>query len=110
MAQMDLKEILEKMLAASRGVLDSQWNEVEPFAALQYRALAENFQLIERLKATGKITEEQAIQYIEIQKSSVRMVLLTTKGIARIKVEQAVNAALGAVKDLVNTAIGWKIL
>lgn len=110
MSEINTSEILKSMLNAAKSVLDKQWKEVKPFAEQEFRALAQNLQLILKLKLQGKITEEQAKYYFEIQKSSVRIVLLAIEGIGIVAVENAINAALGVVKDTVNTAIGWTIL
>jgi hypothetical protein len=58
----------------------------------------------------GKITEEQAKLYVEIQKSSTRVVLLIIEGLGILANESAINTAIDIVKSTVNTAIGWAIL
>lgn len=110
MAEINVQQVLEQMLDAARGVIHNHWNEVKPFAEQEFKALAENLQLIGKLKLDGRINEEQAKLYIEIQKSSVRIVLLTVEGLGILAVEEAINAALNVVKTTVNTTIGWAIL
>ena len=110
MAEINVQDILEQMLGAAKEILDNHWEEAKPFAEQQLKALAENLKLIGQLKLEGKITEEQAKYYLEIQKSSVRIVLLTIEGLGILAVEAAINAALDIVKKTVNTAIGWTIL
>ena len=58
----------------------------------------------------GKITEEQARLYIDIQKNSMRIVLLTIEGLGILAVEAAINAAIDVIRSTVNTALGWRIL
>ena len=110
MADININDILEKMLGAAKGVLENHWEEAKPFAEQELKSLAENIGLISQLKLEGKINEEQAKLYIEIQKSSVRIVLLTIEGLGILAVEAAINAALDIVKTTVNTTIGWSIL
>jgi hypothetical protein len=110
MADINVNEILEKMLDAAKDVLQNHWEEAKPFAEQELKSLAENLKLISQLKLEGKITEEQAKYYVNIQKSSVRIVLLTIEGLGILAVESAINAALDVVKTTVNTAIGWSIL
>jgi hypothetical protein len=62
------------------------------------------------LKATGKINDEQAKLHIEIQKNATRTVLLTVEGLGIVTVDAAINAALDAVKDSVNTAVGFVLI
>ncbi len=110
MANINVQSVVEQMLAASKGVLKNHWEEVEPFAQQQFESLVANLQLIERLKSQGKITKEQAKYHFEIQKGSVRIVLLTIEGLGLLAVETAINDALDAVKSVVNKSIGWAVL
>ena len=70
----------------------------------------ENRYLINQLKIAGDITESQAKSYIEIHKSSVRIVLLTIEGLGILAVEATINAVIDVIKTTINTAIGWNIL
>ncbi|GJM64584.1 hypothetical protein [Persicobacter diffluens] len=110
MADINVQKILEQMLDAAKGVLENHWDEAKPFAEQELKALAENLQLIGQLKLEGKITQEQAKYYLEIQKSSVRIVLLTIEGLGILAVEAAINAALNVIRSTVNTALGWTVL
>ncbi len=106
----NISEVLGEMLKAVEGVLKKNWKDVKPFAEQEFKSFTENLQLINRLKSEGKITKKQAKLYVEIQKSSVRIVLLTIEGLGILAVENAINAAIKVVKKTVNTAIGWTIL
>ncbi len=110
MAEINVQEILEQMLDAAKGVLENHWEEAKPFAKQELKSLAENLKLINQLKTEGKISEEQTKYYLEIHKSSIRIVLLTIEGLGILAVEAAINAALEVIKSTVNTAIGWSIL
>ena len=110
MEQINIEQVLEEMLNAARGVLENHWEEAKPFAEQSFKSLAENFQLINQLKIAGDITESQAKSYIEIHKSSVRIVLLTIEGLGILAVEATINAVIDVIKTTINTAIGWNIL
>ncbi|MDY8134678.1 hypothetical protein [Aquimarina sp. 2201CG5-10] len=110
MAEINVQQILEQMLNAAKEVLENHWEEVKPFAQQELKALAENLQLINKLKTEEKITEKQAKYYMEIHKSSVRIVFLTIEGLGILAVEATINAVLDVIKTTVNTTIGWSIL
>jgi hypothetical protein len=110
MATIDFDKLIKDMSAAFKLQLIDHWSEAKPFAEKEIRAFSENLRLIGQLKLEGKINEEQAKLYVEIQKSSMRIVMLTIKGLGILAVEAAINAALDAVRTTVNTAIGWAIL
>ncbi|WP_206203761.1 hypothetical protein, partial [Thermococcus sp. M36] len=63
-----------------------------------------------QMKLDGTCTQEQAELLINMQKQAVQTVLLTEKGLALLAVQNAINAALGAIATTVNTAIGWALL
>lgn len=110
MASIVVSELLKKMLSAAKGELLDHWDEAQPFAKQELKSMAENIKLIGKLKAKGKITEEQGKHYLEIQKSSFRIVLLAIEGLGILAVEASINAALNVISSTVNTALGWKLI
>ena len=54
--------------------------------------------------------KEQAAVLFEMQKSAVRSVLISAEGLSALAVEEAINAALGAVRAVVNTALGFSLI
>ena len=108
--KINVQEILKKMVGAAKVVLNDHWKEVEPFAKQEFKSFAQNLQLIGKLKLKGEISLEQAKYYLEIQKSSIRIILLTIKGLGIIAVENAINAAINIVRDTVNKTIGWALI
>lgn len=110
MADINFSQLVKEMLNAAKEPLIAHWNEAKPLAEKEFKAFAENIKLIAKLKIAGDITEEQAKLYLEIQKGSIRIFLLTVKGLGILAVESAINAAISMVKNTVNTALGWNIL
>src|SRR5687767_3100457 len=103
MATVNVENLLKDMLQAAQGVLTNHWGKAKPFAEQEFRSFAQNIQLIGELKLKGEITEEEAKLHLRIQKSSIRVVLLTIEGLGILAVESAINAALNVVKGSVNT-------
>ena len=94
----------------SREVLEDSWPEIKDYAKAEFKKTAESIAMIVRLHAAGKLSKKKAKLHMEIQKNASRTVLLTIEGLGIIAVERAINAALGAVRDTVNTAIGFRLL
>ncbi len=107
---LDTSEIVQKMVQAAANSLKNSWPSIKDFAETEFKNLAETLALIVRLRAEGKITEEQAKLHLQIQKNTTRMVLLTAEGLALLAVEGAINAALSVVREGVNTAVGFVLL
>ena len=110
MEKLDKAQIYEEMIGAVKGVLEDNWQKARPFAEKQIMLFTESLQTIQLLKDQGKLNEEQAKLYLEIQKSSLRITLMTVDGLQALAVEKAINTALAVVKKAINTAIGWKLI
>jgi len=106
----DLRELVKAMTGAMSAELKDLWAEAKDYARLELKSFAENLRLIYKLKAQEKINLEQAKYYINIKVNSLRIVLLTIKGLSLIAAENAINAAINAVRNVVNTTIGWVLL
>ena len=98
------------MLEAVMPILKKRWTEVGDYAKTEARKTAETLTLIATLYAAGKIDEKTAKAYVEIQKVSTQNVLLCIEGIGIIATQEAINAALAAIKAPVNAAIGFALL
>lgn len=98
------------ILATFEGTFKKKWPEIKEYGEAESKKLAETLIMIEALKVSGKINEEQAVLHLEIQKNASRTVLLTIKGLGILTVEAAINEALNVVKDTVNTALGFNLL
>jgi hypothetical protein len=109
-ASLDPGELVRAMLAAARERLGDHWADVKDYAETAVRNLVQTMRMIERLDREGRVTRRQARLLLEIQKNTARTVLLTIEGLGVLTAEQALDAALGAVKDAVNRTIGWRLL
>ncbi len=107
---LNLAALAKDMLNATKPILEGYWKEVKPFVEKESKNFAQNLLMIEKLKKQDKITKDEALLHIQIQKNSYRTVLLAVEGLGLIAVENALNAAIGAIKKAVNTAIGWNLL
>jgi len=110
MATINIPSLLTQMLAAAKVPLQSQFKEAKPFAKQQFKELLENIKMIAKMKLDGTLSMEKAKLHIEIQKNSMRIVLLTIEGLGLVAVENAINAAISVVKSTVNSAIGLALL
>jgi hypothetical protein len=110
MPALNIEDALRKMAEAASAVLKGKWPVVRSYAETEFKKLAETLALIIREKETGAITEEEAAILLDMQKQATRAVLTAVEGLGVLAAEEAINAALGAVKDIVNRAIGWTLL
>jgi hypothetical protein len=110
MANFDVKALGKDLLDVLKVKLADHFTEAKPFAELSMKQLAQNLEMITELKLTNVINEQQAKLHLDIFKSSVRITLLTIEGLGILAVEDAINAALDAIKNIVNTTIGFPLI
>lgn len=107
---LNASQLGKDILAAFKGALTDKWPDIKEYGEAEAKKLAQTLVMIEALKVSGKINEEQATLHLEIQKNATRTVLLTLEGLGILAVEAAINAALNVVKEAVNTAVGFVLL
>jgi hypothetical protein len=106
----DVSEVAEKMLAAAKEVVGTKWPGTKSYFESETKIFAERFVSIARLYAEGAISEERAKSHVDFQKEAWETVLLAVAGLNQLMVEEALNAALKAVKGVVNGTIGFALL
>lgn len=107
---LNLEALASAILGAVKPVLKKHWKDAKNYAETESRKMAQTLENIARLLADGKITREQAEILVEMQTNSMRAVFLTVEGIGVIAAQKAINAAVDAVRDTVNGAVGFKLL
>lgn len=107
---LNAEKLSKAMLGAAKGKLDKNWPDIKEYARTEARKTAETLLLIERLALTGDINQAQAKALLRMQKASAQSVLLAVEGLGLLTAEAAINAALGAVKDAVNEAVGFIVI
>ena len=107
---LDTNDLLKQMVAAASASLSSKWPEIRDLATTQLKQLAQNLADIEVMKLKGSITEEQAQLLIDMQKNTLKIILLTEEGLGLLAVEAAINAVVDVISAPVNKALGWSLL
>lgn len=102
--------ILKPMVAAAHESLAKDWGKAEDYAKPELKKLATSLADIAKLVAADKVNKRQAKALLNIHRNTTQAVLLTIEGLGVIAVEDAINAALGAARDAVNGAVGFKLV
>ena len=105
-----LDDLAKPMLDAARQSLASDWKKARAYGEPEMKKLAQVLVDIAALAAQGKITELEAKAMLRIHRMATENVLLTIKGLGIIAVENAINAALAAVKSVVNKALPFPVV
>jgi len=107
---LDAKHLLGPILSAIKPVLSKYWGDVKDYAETEAEKMAKTLATITELRVANKINDQQAQALLDMQKHAMQVVFLAVEGIGLIAAQNAINAALGAVKDVVNKAIGFALL
>jgi hypothetical protein len=110
MAQLDFNSLLNSMIDAAKGSLQENWPAISALATTSLKTLAHNLVDIEEMKIEKTITPEQASLLVDMQKNSLKIVLLSEEGLGLLAAEAAINAVLDAVRTAVNTALGFILI
>jgi Asp-tRNA(Asn)/Glu-tRNA(Gln) amidotransferase B subunit len=103
-------DVAQKMIDAAKSVVGDKWPATQIYFESESKIFAERFASIAALLAEGAISQTRAQSHVEFQKEAWETVLLAVEGLNQIMVEQALNAALNAVSEVVNTAVGFALL
>jgi hypothetical protein len=107
---LDIGLIASQMLGAALPILEKGASDIESFAKAEFLKIAQTLADLTEQSAAGQIDEQQALLLLDIQKNACRNVFLASEGIGLLTAEAAINAALGVVKTIVNTAIGFALI
>lgn len=107
---LDISDLSTRMLGAARGVLQERWAEARPYAEKATGQLTQAIGHVEQEVLAGRMTPKRARLHLEMQADAALAVLLALRGLSQLAAEQAINAALGVVKDAVNAAVRFPLL
>jgi len=107
---LDVSAIAGQMLAAAKGVVGEKWPATQTYFDSETKIFAQRLASIAELRASGSISEERAKSHLQFQKEAWDTVLLAVEGLNQLMVEEALNAALDAVRAIVNKAIGFALI
>jgi len=69
------------IINALKEVFSDKWPEIKTYGEAEGKKLAQTLIMIEALRASEEINEEQAALHLEMQKNATRTVLLTFEGL-----------------------------
>ena len=107
---LNLDQLLAAMLTAAKSALGANWPLAATTAKDSFQGLAQILINIENDKLHGDLTESEAKELLDMHKEAVKGAIEGLKGVGTLLAQAAINAAMGAIKDVVNKAIGWTLI
>lgn len=110
MPEIDFDDVLKNMIGAASASLGNAWEDAKAYAEAEFTKMRDTLAFIQTEVVAGRMTPERAGLHLRMQKNAATAVLLTLEGLGILAVENAINAALDAVKAAVNTALGFPLI
>jgi len=109
-SDLDVHKLVQDMLDKMKPILGAHWDQVQVYAKSETEKLGLALAKVQAQKMTGAISEQQANILFDMQKNASLAVLAAVHGIGEEAAAKALNAALKAIKDPINKAIGFTLL
>src|SRR4029077_10835276 len=110
MSNIDVASLSKTMLAAAEQVLKAHWNDVRPFAESEMQKLALTAAQIEAGRTAGSLSDAQVKILLRMQANASQSVLTAVETVGMIAAQDAINAALQVLTQVVNSAVGFALL
>jgi hypothetical protein len=109
-SSLDITNLINQMVSASKESLGKDWPAMDGLALSAYQTLAQTLVNIQSLETAGTLIQPKADLLLDMQKNTLQSVLLAEEGLGLLAVQNAINAALKAIAQIVNDAIGFTLL
>ena len=103
----DTADLAQRMLSGAATEAGEGWAEVSAFFKVEFRTIARRVKDIGKAVAGGDIDELTAKLLMRMQVNNAVAAMTT---MVMVRIERIINAALGLVRDVVNTALGFALL
>ena len=107
---LDVGQLASQMLAAAAGPLKAGGPKVLSYEQTEFTKIAQEIASIEAQSLAGSVTQDEASLLLDMQKQATRAVLAGVEGMSLILAEQAINAALQAIKGIVNSVVHFTLI
>lgn len=106
MTAIDPGQLLANILAAVNGAIGKDIQNLGGYAETKLQAIAKQGEMVASAYASGQIDQEVAQHFLDGIEDMATNFLRTLQGLARIEVEKAWNAMVGAIWDAISQATG----
>ncbi|HAA04974.1 MAG TPA: hypothetical protein DCE18_16625 [Syntrophobacteraceae bacterium] len=106
----DAGQLFGQMVSAGAQAFGTGWAEVEKFARLEFRTLAQRIRDIGEGLAKNDFDLPTGKLLLAMQVNTATAAIAGATTLILLAVEEAINAVLETIKDAVNTALGVALL
>lgn len=102
---MDFKQLAAQMFEAMKGVVGDNLEEVREQAGPKLEGFARRTASLAEKVADGRISASQATVILQMRQNAVETVLVSIAGLSLLAAQEAINAATGVLKNVINEAV-----
>jgi hypothetical protein len=106
----DPSALLQTATAAFMGQLGPAQSKIKNVGLAEMRKLAQTIAAIQAGILTGEITPDTGKAMLEAQKNTAASIVALVAELELAAVQAAINAAMAAIKDTVNTALNFPLI
>lgn len=106
---LDPKELAALMLKEAQAAAGESWEEIAEQVQVELGVLSVNLTTLYQLKVYGDIDDNQAEKHFKMIRNAAEAWQEALKGQALIGAQNAINAALAAVRKFIQDTFGWVI-
>ncbi len=106
----DADQLFGQMVSAGAQAFGTGWAEVEKFANIEFRTLAQRIKEIGEGLAKNDFDVPTGKLLMAMQVNTATAAIAGATTLVLLAVEAAVNAVMATIKDAVNTALGVALL
>lgn len=107
---LDLEAISQSMLSEAAGTAKEAWVNIRQAATVEIQGLAQRLVSLTSAFLAGEITQTMAKRHLRQARLHVVATIAMLTSMVEAAVEKIINAALTVIRDVVNTAIGFKLI
>jgi hypothetical protein len=108
--EIDTDSLFARMFGAAREDARSNWNDIRGILKVELKATARQIKELGKGVALGDLPQEQARLLVRLTRSHIATVLASATSLTIVTADLAVGAALDAVREDVNKAVGFYLL
>ena len=107
---MDVEQLFGQMVAAGAGAFGAGWGQVEKFAKIEFKTIAQRIEQIGQGLAKGDFDLATGKMLLAMQVNLATSAIAGATTLTMLAVEAAINAVLAVIKGAVNSALKMALL
>lgn len=106
----DLSDLLRMAIAAAKEAAGPLWSDLKEFAKKAAKNLMNGAVMVAKLRAEDKITDAEAKDLLEEEKTVARIQLRSIIGVGLVTAQNVINAVIAALRGVFNSVIGFALI